>query len=236
MAGLLYAKSVPINDAIQIRIPKMGEVLDSEDEFFGAVSTLIATPYDMMVQLDDAGVDFTKINDFELFCLTYRHLREMDTSILFGDLDFKGFKTAVNQENDNVVLWNPETNVVIDRVVHDVMATTIRRILHTPKVVKRPGNEEARMYMIERARRKQRRMKKKKESPLENYIVALVNNEQFPYDYEGVKDITIYQFYSSLNQIAHKIKYDNTMVGVYAGTIKFDDLSKDDQTWILSQQ
>lgn len=69
---------------------------------------------------------------------------------------------------------------------------------------------------------------------LEDYIVALVNTEQFPYNYKTVRDISIIQFYASLNQISHKIKFDNTMVGYYAGTVKLDDISESDRSWILN--
>lgn len=110
-------------------------------------------------------------------------------------------------------------------------------MLHIEKNNKKPGNEVTRDYLIERERKRQARAKnKQKDSPLEKYIIALVNTEQFPYNYETVRDISIYQFYASLNQIAHKIKYDNTMAGYYAGTIKFEDLAPADRTWIQNIQ
>lgn len=187
----------------------------------------------MMVQLDDAGIDFTKINDYELFCLLLPRLKELDTHLLFGELDIRNIQTAVDERDGKLLLVDPETDLRIDRVVHNQICNQLRKMLHITKDVKTPGNDEAKRYMIERARRKQRRLNKKKpESQIENYVIALVNTEQFPYNYESVRNISILQFYASLNQIVHKIKYDNTMVGFYAGTIKLEDIKMDDRTWI----
>lgn len=233
MAGTLYAKSLPVSSSISIIVPSVGDILDNEDQYYDAISTIIATPYDMMVQLDDAGIDFTQINDFELFCLLFPRLKSMDTSLLFGDLSIENFQAAVDEKDGKLFLVDPDTDIRIDRIVHDQMCRQIRKMLHLKKDVKTPGNEEAKRYMLDRARKKQKRNKgKKRESQLENYIIALVNTEQFPYNYETVRDISILQFYASLNQIVHKIKFDNTMVGFYAGTIKLDDLAADERTWI----
>lgn len=234
MASLLYKKKQQINDYISISVPSVGEILDNEDAYFDVVCHIASTPYDMMVQLDDAGIDFSKINDFDLFCLMFPALQSMDVSMVFGDLKLDGFKLAINEQNGNVVLRDQDLGINIDRAIHDQIATFLRQLLRLEKNEKRPANEEARKYMIERARKKQNRNKKKpRKSGLEELVVAMVNNSDFPYDYESVRGISIYQFYSSLHQITHKIKFDNTMHGYYAGTVRYEDLSKADRNWIL---
>ena len=222
-----------MNDAITIHIPSVGEIYDNEDQYYAVVFSLIATPYDMMVQLEDAGVDFTKINDFELFMMLFKQVQQMDTSLIFGDLDLSGFVVVQNEDNGEYLLRNLETGVQIDRAIHALICKHLRKFLNIPRNDKRPGNEEARKYMLERARLKQKRQAhKKRESQLENYIIALVNTEQFPYNYTTVRDLTIFQFYASLMQISHKIKFDNMMIGYYAGTVKGDDLKQQDKSWI----
>lgn len=237
VGALLYANSYDINEHISIHIPTVGEIMDSGDLYDSIICTIVATPYDLMVQLDDIGIDFSKITDFDLFCLLFNQLQSVDTSMVFGDLDLKGFKPAMNKENDMIVLLNEETGVVIDKLIHATIADFLRKILCIKKNDKRPGNEDARLYMIEKERRKQKRAKRKKQSErsqLENLIIALVNTAEFPYNYQTVRDISIYQFYTSLHQISHKVNYDNTMVGVFAGTVKLDDLPKEDRTWIMN--
>lgn len=233
MSSRLYKNTIVISDAIQLVIPTVGQIIDNEEEYYQAICTIVSTPYDMMVQLDDAHIDFTQIDEFELFILLFENLKAMDTSLIFGNLDLSGLKPERFDGTGEIVLRDTKNNIVIDRVVHTYLCDNIREMLHIEKSDKKPGNEETRKYLIDRERRRQKRAKnKRKGSQLEKYIIALVNTEQFPYNYETVRNISIYQFYASLNQIAHKIKYDNTMAGYYAGTIKFDDLSPADRTWI----
>lgn len=87
--------------------------------------------------------------------------------------------------------------------------------------------------MIRRAREKMRRRKRRvTESQLEELVVALVNTEQFHYDFNGARDLTIYQFNESVRQVIKKVNYDNRMHGVYAGTVKIKNLSQDDLNWL----
>jgi len=237
MASKLYKTSIEVSDAISVMVPTVGQIIDNEDDYYQVACMIVATPYDMMVQLDDAHIDFTKIDDFDLFILLFENLRAMNTSLIFGELDLSGMKVARFEGTGELVLVDKERDITIDRVVHAKLCDSIRNMLHMEKNNKKPGNEEARKYLIDRERKRQKRAKsKQRDSQLENYIVALVNTEQFPYNYETVRNISIYQFYASLNQIAHKIKYDNTMIGYYAGTIKFEDLAPADRTWILNTQ
>lgn len=236
MPKLLYADKYDINDKIHIMIPTVGDVLDNEDKYFEVIYTIVATPYDLMVQLDDNGIDFSKITSFDLFCLLFGQLREMDTSLVFGDLDLKNFKVAMNNQNGNYVLRDEENDITIDRAIHGQICACLRKLLNIPKTEKTPGNEEARIYMLQKARKKMKRKKKQKQpdSQIEDLIVALVNTAEFPYDYESVRGLSIYQFYASLKQIVHKVRFDKTMIGVYAGTVSFDKLGNDERSWILT--
>ena len=231
--SLLYETEHRINDYISIRIPTVGEIIDNEDDYYGNIALIVSTPYDMMVQLDDVGIDFTKINNWELFCLLFKELQTRDLSLIFGDLDLTGFETAINKQNGNIVLINNETGAVIDRAIHDQICRFLRNVLCLEKNNKQPANDEAKKFMIERARKKMRRnMRRAEKSQFENYIVALVNTSEFPYNYETVLGLTIYQFYASLHQIVKKVKFDNLMIGCYAGTVNMKEIDQKELNWI----
>lgn len=210
--------------------------MEDERAYEGLLTAITATPYDFMVQLDDIGVDFDQISSFELFLMLFERIKEADTRLVFGDLDLSQFETAVNQQNENIVLIDKASGIVIDRAVHDQICRVIRTVNHLEKTDKKPGNEEAKKYMIERARIKQRRAARRPyRSQLEEMIVALVNTEQFKYGYEQVLDLTIYQFYASVHQIIKKVNYDNLMIGCYAGTVNTKELSQDQLNWLTSK-
>lgn len=233
MKNMLYQTEHKINEYISVKIPTLNEILDNEDEYYGSIALIVSTPYDMMVQLDDINIDFTQINEWDLFCLLFNELQSRDLSMIFGDLNLGDFKTAVNKQNGNIVLQNPKTGAVIDRAIHGKISRFLREILHLEKNDKKPANEEAKKYMIERARKRLNRNKKRLEkSQLEDYIIALVNTSEFPYDYTSVRGLTIYQFYASLHQIVKKVKFDNLMIGCYAGTVNMKELDQNELNWI----
>ena len=232
--SMLYKRRCKINDNISIVVPTLGEILEfGEDEYYGLVSCMTAMPIDMMVQLDDIGVDFTKINDYDLFLMLFQGLKTQDTHLLFGDLDLSGFQVGANPKNGMLVLYDEQSGIMIDRGIQGQIARTVRRIHHMKVDKRKPANTEAKDYMLERARIKAKRRKSINQvSQIEQFIVALVNTEQFKYDYESVLDLTIYQFNESITQIVSKIDYDNRMHGVYAGTIDAKKLSQEDLNWL----
>ena len=232
--NLLYKDRYEINDKIKIIIPTVGEIIDDEDNYYSIVNIITAMPIDLMVQLDDAGIDFTEINEFELFVMMSAGLSEMDTSLIFDGLDLSKFTPATSPQNGKLILYNKEDDIVIDRAIHGRIADVLRKIHHLKKNLRKPGNKAAKEYMIERARAKLRRNKNRQQSSqLESFIVALVNTEQYKYDFEGTRNLSIYQFNECLMQIIKKEDYEHRMAGIYAGTIDAKDLSQDDLNWLI---
>lgn len=231
--NLLYKDEYKINDNISIVIPQVGDVIDDEDNYYNLITLLTAMPIDLMVQLDDMGIDFTTINDYQLFLLLFREVQMHDTSLVFGNFDISGFELRVNMQNGQQVLYDPSTEIVIDRVIQTQIANALRKIHHLEKNRRKPANEDAKKYMLERARQKMKRKPRNTTSQLESLIIALVNTEQFKYDFEGTRELSIYQFNESVRQVIKKVDYDNRMYGVYAGTINPKELSQDELNWLV---
>lgn len=233
--SLLFKRDVQINDDIHVLIPTIGEILEfGEDEYYGLVSSLTAMPIDMMAELDDVGIDFTEINEYELFLILFNGLKSSDMRLVFGDLDLTAFEPAVNKKNGEVVLYDSAHDIVIDRSIQNMIASALRRIHHLEKNIKKPGNDEAKSYLIELAKKKRKRRKRGNGgSNLEQLIVAMVNTEEFKYKFDEVKTLSIYQFNESVKQIIKKVDYNNRMIGVYAGTVSAKEMSQDDLNWLI---
>lgn len=232
--NLLYKKQYDINDSVKIIIPTVGEVIDNdEDNYYSIITALTAMPIDLMVQLDESGIDYTEINEYDLFLILSEGLKSQDTHLVFGNLDFTKFEVCINQQNGSFVLYNAEDDIVIDHAVHAKIAGVLRKIHHLEKNRRKPANKEAKDYMMKRAREKMKRNRnRKQESQLEPLIISMVNTEQYKYDFEGTRELSIYQFNECVRQIIKKVDYDNRMYGVYAGTINAKELSQDDLNWL----
>lgn len=265
--SLLRATKIQITPDIFIRIPTVGEILDDETLYNNITYILSSTPFQQMVQLDDMGIDYTEITEWDLFAqniqiysytlLKYKEklneLNENDNEYLilkdaydsliksfqfvFGDLQIEGFDLYHDSTIDEDILYNKETNVRIDRLTYIEIANTIRKINGYEYVKSKPGNETAKKYLIEKERKRLKRAAKKPyESSLEKMVIALVNTSEFPYNYETCMDLSIYKFNQSFKQIQHKITFDNTMIGVYAGTVSTKDMhDKSVLSWIQTK-
>lgn len=232
--NFLYNRNITINDKIAVYVPDVGEILKCEDEYYSMVSLFTAMPVDYMVQLDDAGIDFTAINEWQMFLLFFNGLKSRDTHMVLGDLDLKKFEVGVNEQNGHVVLIDTENDIRIDRSIHGMIADALRKIHHLEKNRRKPANGDAKKYMLERARKKlKRRQNRVEDSQLESLIIAMVNTEQFKYDFGGTLELSIYQFNESVRQIIKKVDYDNRMYGIYAGTVNAKDLNPDDLNWLI---
>ena len=231
--NLLYKHEWPINDKIHVVIPTVRDIIKDEDAYYGLVSLFTAAPYDMMLTLDAAGIDFRDVNPFELFLMLFGSLKEMDVSLVLGDLDLKNFVLKQSELNGEIVLYDPDNDIIIDRAIHEKIAVCLRTIHGFEKNNKKVLDEETRKYLLERARKKRNRKNKSTDSQLEPLITAMVNTEQFKYNYETVLDLTIYQFNESVRQIIKKVDYDNRMYGIYSGTISAKDIKKDELNWLV---
>lgn len=232
--SLLKLSSVDIpGTKLSIRIPTVGEILEDESTYYHIVSSLTASPFQYMVQLDDMGIDFTKITDYDLFKMLFPAYTKSDLSILLGDLDISDF-SIYRGKNQEEYIYSSGNNIEINEKVYHDLVNIIRKINAFEKVNYKPGNESARKYLLEKERKKQKRNAKKPYEPyLEKLVIALVNTSEFPYNYDSCMNLSIYRFHQSFKQIQHKIAFDKTMIGVYAGTVDTSRLSnKDNLSWI----
>lgn len=218
--SLLKLSSINVLPNLAVRIPTIGEILADEQNYYNLITSITATPYQYMVQLDDIGVDFTQITDYQLFMVLFPFLAQGETKILFGDVDLSDIEVDTNPNNGTPILRSRKSNIVIDEFVYNQIAESVRKINGLKRENRTPGNDEAKKFRLKLERKKQKRNANKPYEPyLEKLVVALVNRPEFKYNYEQVDHLTIYQFNQSFEQIRRSIDFDNTMIGVYAGTV-----------------
>ncbi len=234
--NLLKVRNYKVNDKISVHVPTVDEIFDFGDQkYYSIVQTLVATPFDLMVELDDIGIDYETITDYQLFILMMESIavNEDDTSILFGDLNLKGFQEAVNPQNGEKVLWSKDNDIVINQMIALEICNAIRKIHFWEAPIGRAGNAEAKRYLIERNRKKKKRLAKKPyKSFLESMIISLVNTEEFPYNYETVMELSVYKLNASWRQIQKKKHWEQTMNGVYFGTVDTTKINLEKINWL----
>lgn len=218
-----------VNNYITVYNPYVYEVKDfGEELYFKVLSLFTRKPYDIAVELFDAGIDYQSITDWDLFLGTINQVPIELTCILFGKLNFTEFVPSINKENNRKCLINKfNNNICIDEVIYRQIVTYLRFIhFISEKVEYDVGNSMAKKFLIDRMRRKQKKMLKdlasgkiKKQSQLANMIKYCVNNSNFKYDYSSIMNIKLNLLYESYYFIVHNDERNNVMSGIYHGTI-----------------
>jgi len=234
--NLLKEKNYKINNKVSVHIPTVNEIFEfGEQKYYSIAQSLISRPYDMCAELDEIGIDYRSITEFKLFSLLLLSFaeRENDTSILLPNLDLKNFTETVNNQNGENILLDKKSDIVIDRMIALEICNAIRKIHFWEALFTKAGNEEAARYRIERSRLKRKRLAQKPyNSFLESMVIALVNTEEFPYNYETIMDLSIYKLNASWRQIQKKKRWEQTMNGIYFGTVDQDKIDFEKISWL----
>lgn len=249
--SLLNKRQYRFNDLITVNIPLVrdvwGEGRDTSVEkgYFQTASLFIQTPTDLMVELKEIGLYWTDVTEYEVFTMFLLSLlneiqsgKETDEIInrwklVFPNLDCTDIWAKSNGNNQDLMFVNSKDQVIFNKQIYEQLSDLLCCILHTEKnreYIKVP-EKDTRDYILSRAKKKRERemarQKNKQDgkssSALDGVILFLVNNCNFKYDFETVKNITLYDLYASYKQINKNAEIDNIMSGYYFGTV---DLKK----------
>lgn len=218
-------------NGMSIKTPTLGEICDyGEKEYLSLLSMFTATTIDRCAQLDDIGIDYTTITDFQMFCMFVGNLDVNSTKIIFGDIDFSEFAYVL--KDDKPCLVNKD-DVCIDENNYKIMANLIRRIhnIPAPKYTQ-VKNEFAKKQLITDARNDALFQKKLKaysgeHSVYQPYISALVNHPYFKYNWNDVWQMKVYAFFDSLNRISIISNANHLYTGLYSGCVEYKKIKKD---------
>lgn len=229
-----------INDIITVRQPTLGEICEyGEKEYYNMICTLCSVGADLKWQLDDIGVDYTRISDFELFySILARSFSKEKTKILFGDaIDFSAMQLMYNhqlQENVMVQVLEHENCLQIDKYVYASIVNVLRRMHRLKRNDELPGNEATKQILIEDARDAYEESKANPNKPfLLPLISAMVNSAGFKRNDATVFDMKIYAFMDSVARI-EKIKNAELLLqSGYSGFgVDLKKINKEEINWL----
>lgn len=235
-AELLFRnKDYAINQHITIHQPTLNEIFDyGELKYWSLVHGLTATPSDLKWQLmRDFKLYFDEVEELEAFFYMCKRIPQADSQILLGDLDLTSLEAGYKQEDDEKILFNEKTKVIIDRAVLTIMTEYIRKMNNLIKNMEKGGNKFTRDFLIEDAKEQYETNKDKKpKSKLLPLISFVINSSESSYKYHDVWDMPIYVFLDSVAQIQTNKKVDHTLNGIYNGTVDSKKINKKELNYI----
>lgn len=218
---------------IRVHNPSLGEIRDyGEHKHMAEMSALIMRPYDAAVTLDEVGINYQEVKDYELFLMTIRATHP-EPSLLIPNVSFKEFEIGVNPNNGLPILYHPTDNIIIDELIYQQLVEYVRCIHFISAAIEfDAGNAATRQYLIRKMKRERDRRKRKPQvSQYSSIISALVNNTNFKYDYESIWKLKVSQFWDAFYRVNKLQAYQNTMIGVYTGNVDVSKIDKDALSW-----
>lgn len=226
-------KNYIVSDGIEIRHPTIDEIQEyGEHEYYSLISSLTATPTDLMYQLHCEGLDFEKVTDFELFCRMYKLFTKEQTYIILGDLDIASMEICVNNQNEEIVLANADRTIIIDRNIHRLLTDYLRKVHGFTKNERRAGNAQTKRIMLEDAAEEYRKQKSKPyTSILQPLMSSLVGSDLSHETYDGLWDMKINVFMDMVSRSQKVMNHRYLMQGIYAGNIDSKKINKNELIW-----
>lgn len=236
-------RPLKITDKLKIYQPTLGQIEGGEDDdaegnerrFFSTVHTLIATPTDMMAQLDKLGLRYEELTNYQLFMLLFPHLEKADTRLLLGDdIDPQHFSMTLVENEDRIVLGSAEDGIVIDEIAYAAMVKYICSFMQTKQTeFIKSGNEFTRQIRMEVAYEELESSKGKKfESALLPLISTMVNMDGFKFGWDNVWDMTIGAFMDSVQRVQAIVSGKALLQGCYSGMVDTKKIDKKELNYL----
>ena len=237
---LLCADPIPVCEGITLYQPTLRQIKDyGEAKFFSIFWTFCSSPWDMPSQLDDMGINFMEISEWELFRSIAVGLSAQQTRPIFGELDFSKMQTMVRKQDgvEDIVLYDAETGLIIGEAEYKMFIPYVRDMIGFEHSGKKAGNECTRKLLIMDDRKQRKRNAKKPyESALFNGIISMVNTEECKYDYNTIFDLTLFQYTKSFIQIQGKKSACALLQGSMSGFCDTSKIPKIDFQWTYSDK
>ena len=212
-------KDFVINDKIVIHQPTLDEICEwGEEKYFTFVYSFVATPTDRKYELHKNGIDWNETSDYQLFLYSFKTYEKSMTKIIFGDIDFQKFELFQNKNNDEIVLYDAESDIAFDRSIFEIVCNYLRQAHNITKNVEIAMTPTTKEVLLEEAK-EQIEMKKKKpyKSFLLPLISTLINMSEFKQNWTNVWDMKINAFMDSVTRVQHVKNADLLLSSGYSG-------------------
>ena len=226
-----------INDNIKVLQPTIRQIAEfGERDFFSVVHTVTAIPSDMKSQLWDIGLDWTEVDDFELFVMLVHTLTPDKTKLLFGDIDFSKLRPYNHPRIENeIILVNKQAGIIVDKMIYLRIVSYLRKAFNITPKVEKAANKMTKKVLIEEDRAK---LKFNKDKPFKSFLLPLISSVKVRQRYtkEYVLNMGFVEFMNDVARLQVIHNADHLLSGVYAGTVDIKKINKAELNWMKELQ
>lgn len=230
---MYFGEDYTTQSGIVIKQPTIGDIIQvGEKEFYETLNIFVSNPTQYRLPLWQMGIDWTRLSDFELFCILYSSGSKDVYQLFMPDIDLLSYSVFTEKQNENeeghIVLYNQDTQALIRTIDYLEISQYLRIMFNTfPKTEKAKGKATKEAIIWEDEQQLQKNKDKKFSSNLQPLVSACLNHPGFKYRKSELKQVGICEFMDSVQRLQI---YENTRAllgGSYSG---FCDVSKVDKT------
>lgn len=254
--SIYRGKDIQVAKNIILHQPSLGEIEEfGEKTYWSAIYTLTAVGADLKWQLYEKGIDYTTITDYDLFIklisqlvsskknilkqMTNEQIKDLTSEeledfkknplqLILKDIDLADFKIYTANINNELVLYNKEKDITIDKIVYVTIVGIIRKMHGFKRNNQKPGNERTKMDLIEDARDEYlASLHKPFKSVLQPLVSTMINSEGFKYNHEDVWNMKINAFFDSVKRIGKIQDAHLLLQGAYSGFASLKGIDKE---------
>lgn len=256
--SIFRGKDINISNGITITQPTIGQIEEfGENDYFSTIKTFCAVGCDLICELTEKGIDYSEIEDYDLFIEVTRHslgskkymlpneelLSQIDDEIIelmkrnpleliLKDVDLADFEPVKTERHgDEVVLWNKDTDVYIDKFTYLKITDILRKVHGLIRDNPKPENEITKQILIEDAFIEREQNKNR---PKTSVLMPLVSGFMARTgDYtDNVWNIKINAFMDAIQRIEKIRDADSLLSGLYSGNVDSKKLDKNRLNWL----
>ena len=204
--------------------------IEDYDLFIGFISKAVSsqrTIYDELMNNEEKYKD-------ELAMISQERLENMcinPLQLILKDIDLADFIPCKNTETDQIILYNAERDITIDRMIYSQIVDAVRKIHGLKRNNETPANETTKMILIDDAREE---VKAASQKPYKSTLKPLVSALTVKCGLCGtdkVWDMKINAFFDSIKRI-NKIQDSELLLqGAYSGFTSLKGVDKNRLDW-----
>lgn len=202
-ASIVLGCAFDLGDGYAIKPPAVRQVIEyGQSDYYRVVGLLTAISSDCKAALEDMGIDWCKVSDFEMFVMATHSLSTDESSILLSPaIDFTALELYAN-ESGKAELRDRDGNVVIDEARQQAISSYLCKLHNIQKKPEFPSNDFARMMLLEESRTEAARAKGRADKDILYPLISFVANAPgSKYDYATSLDLPISTFMDCVSRL-----------------------------------
>lgn len=204
--------------------------IEDYDLFVSFISQILSSRKNLYKKIKDGGIADVEGLD-SISDETIESMLENPLQLVLRDIDFADFIPCKNRETEQIVLYDVEHDITIDRVVYSRMVDAVRTIHGLKRNCEVPANNITKMALIEDARDEAMAAARR---PYKSTLKSLVSSLTVKCNMIGddrIWDMPISQFLDNIKRV-NKIQDAQLLLqGAYSGFASLKGVDKTRLDW-----